>query len=333
MKNGIYIYGIIKTSGSQEFGEIGIGNNAASNVLTVGFKDLAAVVSKSPLVVYDSQDKEKVIKDLVTHQFVIEKVMESFTIVPVKFGTMVETEDEVIKFLEKGYVLLSNELGKSEGKIELDVVAWLDLPKTIAAISRNNSQIQEKQQKLALKGANVSIEDKVMLGQYIEQALKAEKASYHQLILQTLKQGVEDVCLHDLANDEMIFNAAFLLEKKNKEFFDTVVDTLDQKLENNVNFRVVGPLPLYSFSTIVFKTIDPEQIEEAKKTMGLTGEITDKAIRDAYHQLAKEYHPDKNSGEDSIEFQLIHAAYRTLKNFIENGLIQVELYQWKNDVQ
>lgn len=172
-----------------------------------------------------------------------------------------------------------------------------------------------------------------MLGQYIEQALKAEKASYHQLILQTLKQGVEDVCLHDLANDEMIFNAAFLLEKKNKEFFDTVVDTLDQKLENNVNFRVVGPLPLYSFSTIVFKKIDPEKIEEAKKTMGLTGEITDKAIRDAYHQLAKEYHPDKNSGENSIQFQLIHAAYRTLKNFIENGLIQVEVYQWKKDVQ
>jgi Gas vesicle synthesis protein GvpL/GvpF/DnaJ domain len=329
----VYIYGIIKTSGPQEFGEIGIGNEAASNVRTIGFKDLAAVVSNSPLMAYDSLAKEKVVKDLVTHQFVIEKVMQSFTILPVKFGTMVETEDEVIKFLEKGYVLLSNELGKREGKIELDVVAWWELPKILAAISRRNSQVQELQQKLALKGEKVSIEDKVMLGQCIEQALKAEKASYHQLILQTLQQETEDVCLHDLANDEMIFNAAFLLEKKNDEVFNKAVNSLDQKLENTVNFRVVGPLPPYSFSTIILEKIDQHRVEEAKKTLGLKGEITDKTVRDAYHQLAQKYHPDKSSGEDSINFQRITSAYRTLKNFIENGLLHVEVYQWKKDVQ
>ena len=78
MKNGIYIYGIIKTSGPQEFGRIGIGDKA-SEALTIGFKDVAAVVSRSPLMVYDSLAKEKTVKDLVTHQFVIEKVMETFT--------------------------------------------------------------------------------------------------------------------------------------------------------------------------------------------------------------------------------------------------------------
>lgn len=101
MKNGIYICGIIKTSSPQEFGEIGIGNDVASNVQTIGYKDLAAVVCNSPLLVYDSLTKEQVVKHLATHQFVIEKVMERFTIVPVKFGTMVETEDEVIQFLEQ----------------------------------------------------------------------------------------------------------------------------------------------------------------------------------------------------------------------------------------
>jgi DnaJ-domain-containing protein 1 len=333
MENGVYIYGIIKTSGPQNFGEIGIGNIAASNVLTIGFKDVAAVVSNCPLMVYDSLAKEKVVKDLVTHQFVIEKVMQGFTIIPVKFGTMVETAADVIKFLEKGYVLLSNELGKMEGKIELDVVARWELPKILAAISRHNSQIQEKQQALALKGEKVSIEDKIILGQCIEQALKDEKARCYQWFLQTLKQGAEDVCLHDLADDKMIFNAAFLIEKTQEELFHTLVDSLDQKLENTVNFRVVGPLPPYSFSTLHFNRFGPDSIEKAKNTLGLTGELTDKTLRDAYRQLAKEYHPDKNSGEVSREFQRIHAAYTTLKNFIENGLIHMEVYRRKKDVQ
>ena len=333
MKNGIYIYGIIQTSGPQVFGEIGIGNISASNVLTIQYKNLAAVVSCSRLMVYDSLAKEKVVKDLATHQFVIEKVMQTFTIVPVKFGTMVETEDEVIKFLENGYALLNNELSRIEGKIELDVVAWWELPTILTALSRHNSQIQEIQQKLALKGEKVSIEDKIKLGQCIEQALRAEKARSYQLILQTLKQETEDICLHDVATDKMILNAAFLLEKKNEECFHTLLQTLDQKLENTVNFRVVGPLPPYSFSSILLRRIDPDAIAKAKKTLGLTGEITDTSIRDAYHQLAKEYHPDKKSGEDSMEFQHIHAAYTTLKNFIQNGLVHAEIYRLEQDVQ
>lgn len=333
MKNGIYIYGIIKTSEPQVFGEMGIGDNAVSQVLTLGLKDIAAVVSSSPFIAYDSLSKEKVVKDLATHQLVIEKVMEHFTILPVKFGTMVETEDEVIEFLKKGSVLLNNELDKAKGKIELDVVVWWELPKILAVISHHNEQIQAKQQEIAMKGEQVSIEDKITLGQFIEQALKAEKARYQQVILQTLKQETVDICLHELASDKMILNAAVLLEKKNEESFDTAIHELDQKLENTVNFRVVGPLPPYSFSTIVFEKIDPERIEEAKKTLGLTGEITDKTLRDAYHQLAQQYHPDKKSGEDATEFQLIHDAYSTLQNFIENGLIHVEVYRWKEEVQ
>jgi len=331
MKNSIYIYGIIKTSEPQHFGEIGIGDNAASQVLTVGFHDIAAVISYTHPVVYDSLGKEKVIKDLATHQLVIEKVMERFTILPVKFGTMVETENEVIEFLENGFSLLSKNLHQMEGKIELDVVACWELPKVLAAISRQNDQVQEKQQEIAKKGEQDRIEDKIMLGQLIEQALKTEKARYQQVMLQMLKQETVDICLHDLANDEMIFNAAFLLEKNKEESFNQTVQALDQRLENALYFRVVGPLPPYSFSTILFERIDPGRIEEAKKMLGLTGEITDKALHDAYYQLAKVYHPDKKSGAASTEFQRIHNAYKVLKNFLENGLVFTEVYQWKED--
>jgi len=148
MKDGIYIYGVIKTSEPQEFGEIGIGNNGASRVLTLGLQDIAAVVSRCPLKAYASLTEEMIVKDLAIHQLVIEKVMQRFTILPVKFGTMVEADDDVTTFLEKGSPLLNNELDKAKGKMELDVVAWWDLQKILAAISRHNEQVQAKQQEL-----------------------------------------------------------------------------------------------------------------------------------------------------------------------------------------
>jgi Gas vesicle synthesis protein GvpL/GvpF/DnaJ domain len=330
MKNGIYIYGIIKTSDHQEFGNIGIGDETTL-VQTIEFKDLAAVISRSPFALYDSLAKEKIVKDLVTHQFVLERVMERFTVIPVKFGTMVETEDEAITFLVKGYSLLSNELSKGEEKIELDVVANWELPKILPTIYRYNDQIQTKQNEIARQGNKAGMEEKVALGKLIEQALIATKADYHQSILQTFNTITLDTCLHDLADEQMIFNGAFLLEKKNEEIFNQLINNLDLKLENTVNFRVVGPLPPYSFSTIVLEKIDPGKVEEAKEILELEGYLTEKTIRDAYHRLAQKCHPDTSSDKEAAHFPRIHSAYQTLKNFIENGLMHVEIYQWEKN--
>jgi hypothetical protein len=330
MKNGIYIYGIIKTSDPQEFGNIGIGDEA-TRVQTIEFKDVAAVVSRCPFTVYDSLGKEKIVKDLVMHQFVLERVMERFTVIPVKFGTMVETEDEAIKFLVEGYSLLSNELCKGEERIELDVVASWELSKILPTMYRYNDQIQVKQGEIALQGNKASLEEKIALGKLIEQALMTTKADYHQMILQTFNTITIDTCLHDLADEQMIFNGAFLLEKKNEESFNQLINSMDLKLENTVNFRMVGPLPPYSFSTIVFKKIDPRKVEEAKGILELEGDLTEKTVRDAYHRLAQKYHPDTSSGAEAAHFPHIHSAYRTLKNFIENGLMHVEIYQWEKN--
>lgn len=332
MQSGFYVYGIVETSEPQEFGPIGIGNGIGAPVLTIGFKDIAAMVSHSPLVAYDSLSKEKVIRDLAIHERIIEKAMSRFSLLPVKFGTMVETEDQLTEFLEKGYVLLKNELGKTKGKIELDVVASWKAPAIVAALSSQNEQLREMQQKIVSQREQVRDEDKVMLGQLIGQALKNEKIKYQQVILCNLKQEITDVCLHDLANDEMIFNAAFLLEKQKQDAFDTAVHLLDQKLENKVYFRLVGPLPPYSFSTILLKRSEPGEIEEAKKTLGLTGEITDDSLRDAYYRLAKEYHPDKTGEATSVEFQKVQGAHRMLRDFLEHGLVYAEIYRWKEGV-
>jgi len=331
MKNGLYIYGIMRTGGPREFGNIGIGEQAAS-VTTLAFRDIAAVVSESPLTLYDSLAKEKTIKGLVTHQFVLEKVMTGATILPVKFGTQMETEQEVMPFLEKDYALLSEELRKMEGKIELDVVAQWELPKVMSAVYRDNPHIQSKQRQFAQQGGRVAVEEKVSLGQLVAQALATRKASSIDLIMRTLKEQAQDLCLHDVANDEMILNAAFLLEKQREGAFHDAVTLLDQKLEDTVNFRVVGPLPAYSFSTILLEKIDRRSFEEAREALGLHGEITAKTVREAYRRLAQKSHPDTGGGEHTQDFSRLHTAYRTLKHVAEHGMTRVEVYRRDQDL-
>ncbi len=330
MNNGMYVYGIVTCEHAQEFGTIGIGSTPAL-VYTIAWNGIAAVVSASPFVVYDSLAKEKTIRDLVTHQFVIEKVMERCTILPVKFGTMVADEAAVSEFLAKGFTLLSEALQRMAGKIEVDVVATWDVSKILATLPQRAPHVLEQQRELARKGKQASIEDKIALGKAIAEALKAEKVSYVQRILQALQVRAIETCLHDLASDEMILNAAFLLEKSEEEHFSERLEVLDQELENVVNFRIVGPLPMYSFSTILLKKVDTQRLAEAKKVFDLNddGEITHSTVRNTYHQLAQKYHPDKSNEASEQDFHRIHAAYKTLKDVSEHGLVQVEVYQWE----
>jgi len=76
---GKYVYCVIRLDRSREFGEIGIGGGA--RVYTVNHNDLAAVVSDTPIVIYDPTRE-----NVLAHEFVNETVMREFTLIPMSFG-------------------------------------------------------------------------------------------------------------------------------------------------------------------------------------------------------------------------------------------------------
>jgi len=62
---------------------------------------------------------------------------------------------------------------------------------------------------------------------------------------------------------------------------------------------------------------DPIQlIQEALEVLGLPPLVSYKEIKQRYHSLSKEFHPDK--GGSSQEMAKINQAYKILKEYIEN---------------
>lgn len=60
--------------------------------------------------------------------------------------------------------------------------------------------------------------------------------------------------------------------------------------------------------------ITVELIKKARRILGVTDEADINMIRNAYRKLAKQYHPDRNQDDKSIEekFKLITEAYEIL---------------------
>ncbi|MCG2675918.1 GvpL/GvpF family gas vesicle protein, partial [bacterium] len=120
---------------------------------------------------------------------------------------------------------------------------------------------------------------------------------------------------HELMDDKMVMNFAFLIDKARQEDFDRKVEELNNRFAEKLNFRCVGPLPPYSFTTLEAKRMRFEEIEEARRRLGLGEEATLSEIKGAHRRLSQEFHPDK--GSEQKKFEKITKAYKLLLDYCE----------------
>ena len=134
---GKYLYCVIKERNSKKFNILG---QEGKEVYTINEGNLAIVVSDTP------KEEYSFIKEHLTcHQKVIEEVMkEGYDVLPVKFGTVAKSEEDVREKVLKGY---RKEILETfpivEGRVELGLRAfWKDMPSIFQEILRENPEIQ-----------------------------------------------------------------------------------------------------------------------------------------------------------------------------------------------
>lgn len=235
---GKYIYGVIATDEAPNFGPIGIGDRG-SEVVTIGTKDLAAIVSDTSADHYTASPGL-----LKAHMQVIEKVFESFTILPMSFGTIAESTDEVVAFLEANARPLKNSLKDIEGKVEVGIkILWKDMKKMYEEIAKENRAIRE----LKAKGVAGNQKDLVHAGQLVEAALEEKKAVEGEEYTRPLKKGKVEFKEGDLKTEDMVVNASFLLDREWLKEFDGRIEKISEEFNGRIQVKYIGPMPPFSF--------------------------------------------------------------------------------------
>lgn len=313
---GIYIYGIIPNFYSAEM----FRSLVNTGIYTIAHQNISAIVSEKENVPFDSLDRETLGHLLVNHQKTIEDLMgKGFNmLIPMRLGTMVNSKEEVFKILANGHDLIVETLNKIEHLTEIDlVVTWADFPAIIKEVAGHQDIVSMKEDILN-RGEAISQIDQVKIGMLIEEKIKEKNIAIELDILNSLSVFSKDIKMHEVMNDQMITNSAYLINRNNKEKFEQVLDRLDEEYNGMLNFKMVGPLPCYSFYTIEVKELNPEHVSQAKKELGLNGMISETEIKKAYQEKAKEFHPDVNQGNSSADhFNRIKKAYQTLLEYLE----------------
>jgi hypothetical protein len=324
---GRYIYGVIRGGVAESFPLEGVVQFEADSVpdraeveraYTVSWRDISAVVTDAPVVDYAAMPKDALGRLLVRHQQVIEKVMATHTIVPLRLGTCAASDEHVRRILASGRETIKGTLRKAQDVVEIDVTATIcDFGSFLRGVSQLPQVVQLRQSFLHKPGG-VTVEDQVKIGMIVKQHADREKQRMSQQIDAALAPRAEECKAHDLMDDKMILNSAFLIRKDRQEAFDRQIEELNAQSENRLDFRCVGPLPPYSFYTLEVHVADRDEVDWARRQLGLYDDsLTAEAIKKAHRRVALTCHPDKNPNVPGIErkFADMSRAYRVLVDY------------------
>ena len=107
-----------------------------ADVYTINYKDMAAVVSDVPIAPLDSTRE-----NVLAHERVNETVMRDHTVIPMSFGTIFKTREDILELLRSAYEAFADVLNKMQDKLEFGLKVLWDRDEIVQAIEQEDEDI------------------------------------------------------------------------------------------------------------------------------------------------------------------------------------------------
>jgi hypothetical protein len=242
---GKYVYCIIRSDQPLSFGPLGLGPEPAE-VHTIHYRDICAVVSNTPIVVQDPTRE-----NVLAHQRVNETVMQKHTVIPMSFGTVFKTDDDIMELLRSAYDAFSDVLNKMQEKFEFGLKVLWDRDQIIREIEDEDEDIRRLKSEISSQKGSTYFA-RMQYGRLIDAALQSRTERYVAEIFNALRSVSVASRSNKPIGDRMIMNAAFLVSREMEQAFDSRVKEVGQQYDK-LTFKYTGPWPPYNFVNIRLK--------------------------------------------------------------------------------
>ncbi|HEU0105936.1 MAG TPA: GvpL/GvpF family gas vesicle protein [Vicinamibacteria bacterium] len=242
---GKYVYCIIRSDDPLKFGPVGIGTEPA-DVHTVNYKELAAVVSDTPVEVFDATRE-----NVLAHERVNETVMRNHTVIPMSFGTVFKTRDDIVELLRAAYEAFNDVLNKMQDKLEFGLKVLWDRDVMIREIEDEDEDVRRLKGEISSQKGSTYFA-RMQYGRLMDAALEARSERYVRDIFEELRPVSVASRANKPIGDKMIMNAAFLVAREKESAFDSKVKQIGAR-HGSLTFKYTGPWPPYNFVNIRLK--------------------------------------------------------------------------------
>jgi len=203
-------------------------------------------VSDAPLEVLDSTRD-----NVLAHERVNETVMHDHTVIPMSFGTIFKTHDDIVELLRSAFDAFGDVLNKMQNKLEFGLKVLWDPDQAVKAVESEDEDIAKLKKEIsAQKGPTYFA--RMQYGRLVDSALQARSERFVASILNELRDVSVASRINKPIGDKMIMNAAFLVSRNQENAFDKKIKDIAGRLDQ-LTFKYTGPWPPYNFVNIRLK--------------------------------------------------------------------------------
>jgi Gas vesicle synthesis protein GvpL/GvpF len=177
-------------------------------------------------------------RNLLSHADVVEQLHEQAVVLPARFGYVLESPDEAFELLALPEI--ESLLERHERTCELTLKGTYE-ESVLAEIAAGLQPLREAYR------AQPSVEVGIALGEAVGEGLTERRERDKSIVLDALSRLILDVVVGEPASELAAFDLSLLTERDRVEQIEARIEELGADLSPPLHFRLVGPLPPYSF--------------------------------------------------------------------------------------
>jgi len=236
----VYVYGVLAASDQEVVAVSGV---EGADVTTVEHAGLAALISRV------RADALAAAKELRAHWRVLEEASLHATVVPVRFGTVMASEQALREeFLERDVQRLRELLDKLNGRVQLIVKAEYDEERLLRDVVEASPAVAALRERVRALPGDAGYYDQIRLGELVAGEVARRREADTRLALDVLEPHAVAAREEQATSRNSAFNLAFLVDRDAEESFGIAVAGLSTTLGDRIDIRFLGPLPPYSFT-------------------------------------------------------------------------------------
>jgi hypothetical protein len=238
----VYVYGIAPAAEQIDVKAPGVGPDKVG-VRRIVHRKLAALVSDieaGPLVAA---------RGLRAHWRVLEDAVAKATVLPVRFGTVMEGDDAVVEqFLAPRHDHLVAQLSELSGKVQLSVKGFYDEDQLMRGVVEGSPAVAQLRKRVQGRPKAATYYERIELGELVAGEVEQARQRDSAMVLGRLDPLAVAARQEPPGTPDAAVNAAFLVERSRVDEFSEAVARLAGEVEGRMRLRYVGPLPPYSFT-------------------------------------------------------------------------------------
>lgn len=279
----------------------------------------AALVRRATEGALTGRNREELARRLIAHQQVVERIMATAPLLPVKFATVAPDRESVERCLDNGRADFAVAFEHLQGKTQFEILVTWNLEAVFAEIAAD-PEVARLKTELAAMAEGPTPDVAARLGALVKGKLDDRRGELGASLSKALRDVAIDTIVNPLMDDRMVLNLAMLVDKDDGGRLDRCLESLDAAHEENLTFRCIGPLPPHSFATVEVAFLDDGKIASAREVLELDTVQDAGSVRAAYRRLVKQAHPDlAGVCDDNARITALREAYDTLRSVVDAG--------------